>query len=109
MSILSIITITFASISLLCLLILHFVRPAYKPSWRMISEYAMGKYKWLLTAFFFCWGISSLFLSLLLWNKVTGSWGSIGVILLFISAIGEVMGGLFDVKHKHHGLAALLG
>lgn len=75
----------------------------------MISEYAMGKYKWLLTAFFYCWGISSLFLSLLLWNKVTSLWGSIGVILLFVSAIGEVMGGLFDVKHKHHGLAALLG
>jgi hypothetical protein len=69
----------------------------------------MGKYKWLLTTFFFCWGISSLLLTLLLWNKVTTIWGSIGVILLFISAIGEVMGGLFDVKHKHHGLAALLG
>ena len=109
MNALSLLTMTLAAFSLLCLLILHFVSPEYKPSWRMISEYAMGKYKWLLTSFFLCWGISSLFLSLLLWNKVTGIWGSIGVILLFISAIGEVMGGLFDVKHKHHGLAALLG
>ncbi|HEX6223920.1 MAG TPA: hypothetical protein VFZ52_05900, partial [Chryseolinea sp.] len=32
-----------------------------------------------------------------------------GVILLFISSIGEIMGGLFDVNHKHHGLAFLLG
>lgn len=75
----------------------------------MVSEYAMGKYKWLLTAFFSFWGIASLCLAVLLWNKVTGIWGSIGVILLFISAIGEVMGGIFDAKHKHHGLAALLG
>lgn len=109
MNSLSLLTICLASFSLLCLLILHFVSPEFKPSWRMISEYAMGKHKWLLTSFFLCWGISSLFLSLLLWNKVTGIWGSLGVILLFISAIGEVMGGLFDVKHKHHGLAALLG
>jgi hypothetical protein len=33
----------------------------------------------------------------------------VGVILLFISSIGEIMGGLFDVNHKHHGLAFLLG
>ena len=31
------------------------------------------------------------------------------MVLLFISAVGEVMGGLFDIKHKHHGTAALLG
>jgi hypothetical protein len=75
----------------------------------MISEYATGKHKGYLTTFFFCWGLSSIFLSLLLWNKVNTIGGTVGVILLFISSIGEVMGGLFDVKHKHHGLAFLLG
>lgn len=96
-------------LSILCLLLLHFVSPEYRPSWRMISEYALGKHKWLITSFFLLWGISSLLLSLLLWNVVTGTWAKLGVILLFISGIGEVMGGLFDVKHKHHGLAFLLG
>lgn len=109
MNLLSLLTISLASLSLLSLLILHFASPEYKPSWRMISEYAMGKYKWLLTTFFLCWGISSVFLTLLLWNKVTTLWGSIGVILLFISAVGEVMGGLFDIKHTLHGLAGALG
>ncbi|MBP7261083.1 MAG: DUF998 domain-containing protein [Bacteroidia bacterium] len=96
-------------LSLLCLLLLHFVSPEYRPSWRMISEYALGKHKWLITSFFLLWGISSFLLSLLLWNAVTGTWAKLGVILLLISGIGEVMGGLFDVKHKHHGLAFLLG
>jgi len=109
MSTLGILTISSAALSLLALVVLHFVSPEFKPSWRMISEYAMGKHKGTLTMFFFCWGLSSIFLSLLLWNKVTTIWGTVGVILLFTSAIGEIMGGLFDVKHKHHGLAFLLG
>ncbi|HMG90294.1 MAG TPA: DUF998 domain-containing protein [Chryseolinea sp.] len=109
MNYLSLLTISFAGLSLLCLLVLHVVSPEFKPSWRMISEYAMGKHKGLLTTFFYSWGLSSIFLSILLWERVSSLWGMIGVILLFISAIGEIMGGLFDVKHKHHGLAALLG
>jgi hypothetical protein len=109
MSVLALLTISCAALSLLCLLMLHFVSPEFKPSWRMISEYAMGKHKGLLTCFFVFWGLSSIFLSLLLWSRVTTVWGKVGVMLLFVSAIGEIMGGLFDVKHKHHGLAALLG
>jgi hypothetical protein len=75
----------------------------------MISEYAMGKHKRILTTFFITWGLSSILLSIFLWNRVASPWGTVGVILLFISSIGGIMGGLFDVKHKHHGLAAFLG
>ncbi len=96
-------------LSLLSLLVLHVVSPEYHSSWRMISEYALGQNKWLITAFFFLWGISSLLLSLLLWNVVTTWWGRLGVLLLFVSAVGEIMGGLFDVKHSLHGLAFALG
>ncbi len=96
-------------LALICLAVLHVVSPEFQPSWRMISEYAMGSYKGLITSFFYCWGVSSIFLTVLLWNEVTTGWGMLGVVLLFISAIGEIMGGLFDVKHKLHGLAFLLG
>lgn len=109
MSTLGFLTIASAGASLISLAALHFVSPEFKPSWRMISEYAMGKHKRVLTTFFYCWGLSSIFLSLLLWNSITTIWGTAGVILLFISSIGEIMGGLFDVNHKHHGLAFLLG
>lgn len=109
LSILAQVTMATGGLSLLCLLALHFASPEFKPSWRMISEYAMGKHKWLITSFFFLWGISSLALSLLLSQLVTSWAGILGVALLFVSAVGEIMGGLFDVKHKHHGLAFLLG
>lgn len=109
MSMLAILTMASGILSLLALLLLHFVSPEYKPSWRMVSEYALGNHKWLLTSFFLLWGFSSLSLSLLIWSIVVSIWAKLGVFLLFISGIGAIMGGLFDVKHKHHGLAFLLG
>lgn len=98
-----------AAISLLCLLILHFVSPEFDPSWRMISEYALGNHKSLITLFFVFWGVSSFFIILLLWNVVTSKWAKFGMVLICISFIGQIMGGMFDIKHKLHGFAFLLG
>ncbi len=109
MNILAILSITAGVVSLLSLLALHFTSPEFKPGWRMVSEYAMGKYKWILTFFFFMWGASSLFLAISLIEIVTGFWAYFAIILLAISGIGAIFGGLFDVKHKLHGLAFALG
>lgn len=102
-------TISFGLISILCLLALHFVSAEFKPNFRMISEYALGKHKWLLTIFFLCWGLCSISCGLMLWNVVSSGWARFGVILLFISGIGAIMGGLFDVQHKLHGLSFGIG
>lgn len=96
-------------LALLCLLVLHVVSPEFQPSWRMISEYAQGRHKWLITAFFLLWGTSSLLLALLLWNETTAWWGLLGVVLLFVSGIGEILGGVFDIRHRWHGLAFGVG
>jgi len=103
------IVLVLSSLSLLCLLTLHFVSPEYKPSWRMISEYALGNYKWLVTSFFLMWGLESVMLAMVLWSEVNSNWAYIGVILVFTSGTGAIMGGLFDVKHKLHGLSFGLG
>lgn len=109
MEILAVLSIVSGGLSLLCLSALHVVSPEFQPSWRMISEYAMGKNKGLLTAFFFLWGACSILSSILLWNVVDSIWASIGVILLFISGIGAIMGGMFDIKHPKHGLSFMIG
>ncbi|HEU0202629.1 MAG TPA: hypothetical protein VFR86_19630, partial [Burkholderiaceae bacterium] len=46
------IAIAAAAISAFCLIALHIVSPEFEVSWRMVSEYANGKYGWLLTAVF---------------------------------------------------------
>ncbi len=102
-------TILFAAASLISLGALHFASPEFQPSWRMISEYALGKHHWLITSFFIFWGLSSFALSILLWPNVSGAWATIGIIFLVISGVGEIMGGLFDINHKLHGLSFMLG
>lgn len=109
MVLLAILSLVCGSLSLLALLALHFTSPEFKPSWRMISEYALGNNKTLLALFFFLWGIGSLLDAMILWNVVNGNWAIFGVALVFVSGIGAIMGGLFDVKHKWHGLAFVLG
>ncbi len=109
MSTIATLVITSGIISLLCLLILHFVSPEFKPSWRMVSEYALGKHKWLLTSFFIFWSISTLLAAYFYINIVSSKWATFGAILVFISGIGALMGGLFDMKHKLHGLSFALG
>lgn len=109
MTLISTIVIITSVLSLLSLLVLHFVSPEFKPSWRMISEYALGKHKWLITSFFICWALASILLAAALWNEVSSIWARLGVVLVFLSGVGAFMGGLFDVKHKNHGLAFALG
>ncbi len=109
MDTIAVLTIVTGVISLLCLLTLHFVSPEFQLNWRMVSEYALGKHKWILTWFFLLWGICSILSALFLWNVVTTKWAMLGTILVFITGIGAIFGGLFDVKHKLHGVAFGLG
>jgi Protein of unknown function (DUF998) len=39
------------------LILLHFLKPENDPSWRMISEYQIGRYGWLMQLAFFCWSL----------------------------------------------------
>lgn len=96
-------------LSLLSLIILHFVSPEYKLSWSMVSEYALGKHKWLLTIFFVFWGFSSILASYLYFSLIPNMWGVIGALFVFVSGIGAILGGIFDVKHKLHGLSFAIG
>lgn len=75
----------------------------------MISEYANGKFKWLLTTFFLLWGMATLLIIPVLWSADLSIWAKAGLILVAVSGIGAIMGGLFDIRHKLHGLSFMLG
>jgi hypothetical protein len=40
---------------------------------------------------------------------VTSGWAKFGVVLMFVTGIGAMMGGFFDVQHKLHGLSFGIG
>ncbi len=103
-------SIGFSTVALLCLLILHFVSPEFDPSWRMVSEYALGDFKWLLSIFFVCWGLGSITLSLALWKRIDKPAAKTGAVLLFISGIGASLAAWYDVSQPTgHGIAGMLG
>jgi hypothetical protein len=96
-------------VALAALLALHVTSPEFQPSWRMVSEYANGPTPGLLIAFFLAWAASSVALLVAL-SPYAGGWlGKIGLGLLVLAAIGQVMGGIFDITHKLHGPAAMIG
>jgi hypothetical protein len=91
------------------LLLLHVLSPEFAPSWRMVSEYANGRFAWLLLVVFAGWAISSFALAAALWPLSTTTLGTIGLVFLLLAGIGQTMGGLFDINHRLHGPAAMIG
>ena len=77
------------------LIILIFLRPDIQPYSNTISEWAIGKFGWLMQVAFFCSALSYLFLFLSLKSDVHGPWGKIGLLLLFICFLGTIGVGVF--------------
>ncbi len=91
------------------LALLHVLSPEFAPSWRMVSEYANGRYHWLITSVFVCWALSSFALLVALWPASATTLGRAGLLFLLLAGIGQTMGALFDINHKLHGAAAMIG
>lgn len=99
-----------ATAVLLLLASLHVLSPEFDPSFRMVSEYALGHYGWVLSLFFLAWGITSWALAAALWSQVHTNSGKVGVWLLVVAGIGEAMAAVFDITHDTgHSIAQLLG
>ena len=89
--------------------LLHVLSPEYAWSWRMVSEYANGRYAWLLTSVFFGWAAGSFALMAALSPLSVTNLGKAALLFLFLAGVGQVMGGAFDINHKLHGPAAMIG
>lgn len=99
-----------AAAVLLLLVSLHVLGPDFDPSFRMVSEYALGQYGWVLSLLFLAWGISSWALAVALRSQVTTKAGKVGVWLLVVAGIGEALAAVFDITHDTgHSIAQLLG
>jgi hypothetical protein len=84
--------------------------PEFAPSWRVISEYALGRYGWVLSLMFVAMGSSSWALAAAIWPHVRTNGGWAGLWLLIVAGSGGVMASYFDINHEvGHGVAGLLG
>ena len=95
--------------SLVFLVALHLLSPEFDPSWRMVSEYALGSYSWVLLLMFLTWALSCIALFFAIKSQVATVGGKFGLGFLLLAEVGMTMGGVFDVNHDLHGLAAMIG
>jgi hypothetical protein len=102
-------SIAAAAAALVFLAALHVLSPELDPSWRMVSEYAMGNYGWVLALMFLTWALSCVALFVAIRSHIRSVGGKIGLAFLLAAALGMSMAAIFDVNHDLHGLAAMIG
>ncbi len=106
----ALVAIVSALVTLLLLASLHILSPEFNPSFRMVSEYALGHYGLVLSLMFLAWGISAWALAVAIWSQVKTRAGKVGLWFLVIAGIGEVMASVFDITHDTgHSIAGVLG
>ena len=87
------VSIVFGSVFLILVTLLHFLKRELDPSWRMISEYEIGRHGWTMRLAFFCWGASVLAATIAIWPSLQTIGGVIGrwwllVIVIFLFGAG---------------------
>jgi hypothetical membrane protein len=76
--------------------VLHILRPDYDPARRVISNYAVGPYGFLMTIAFLAPAMSQFGLALGLYRGMAiGSRSRIGMMLLGIAGLGDLLSAIF--------------
>ena len=115
------ISIVFAAVFLVILILLHFLNRELNPSWRMISEYEIGRYGWMMRLAFFSWGAGILALLITIWpylqlpsGTISRWWFVLIVIALFGAGIFKTdpitndTNSLVNTIHKLCGIIVIL-
>ena len=98
-----------ATAELLLLASLHVLSPEFDPAWRVISEYALGQYGWVLSLMFLAGALNAWALAAAVWPHVTDTAGKMGVGLLIVAGVGPAMASVFAIDHPLHDLAGMIG
>lgn len=75
--------------------VLHAIEPEFDPSWRMLSEYAIGRHGWVMALAFLSLGLGSAALVAVLWSSVRTIGGRIGLGLLALFSACVALAALF--------------
>ena len=84
-----------AGMFVLLLAVLHMLRPDLDPTWRFISEYAIGDHNRVMVLAFLSLAISFIALFLALRSEMKSMGGRIGLAALLISATGLIIAAIF--------------
>ena len=74
---------------------LHVLEPEFDPRWRFISEYALGRFGWMMVAAFAALAFSVGGAAAALYSQVRTAAGYIGLALLGLAALGMGIAAIF--------------
>jgi hypothetical protein len=73
------------------LVLVHVLKPEIDPSWRMISEYEIGRHGWLMRLAFVCWSVSVFAVAVVLWPDAL----ILGGVALVVVGVGPLGAAIF--------------
>lgn len=110
-----------AGISFTLIALLHALAPQYDPSWRFVSEYAVGPFGWMMQLAFAAMAASFGSLAIALRGEVASQLGKVGIFMLFTATAGCAIAGMFSIdpispapaqpslSGSLHGLGSMIG
>ena len=98
-----------AATFVLLLAMLHLLKPELDPSWHFISEYAIGRYGWIMVLAFLSLAFSYVGLFLALRSQLQTIAGRTGLALLLVSALGLITGDAVTTEGNLHNLGGTVG
>jgi hypothetical protein len=92
---------------LVLLMLVHIAKPELDPSWRPISEYALGAFGGIMTLAFLAWGLSAFALFVALRPHARTLLTRIGLVFLVIGGAGPILAAIFPTDPISTPLDAL--
>ena len=89
------ISITSGTLFVLLLGSLHLLEPEFDPTWRFISEYALGKFGWMMSLAFVAIAISLASIGVAVFSRVRNVAGYIGLVILVLGVVGLLIAASF--------------
>jgi len=74
---------------------LHLLKPELDPSWHFISEYAIGRYGWIMVLAFLSLAVGYVAFVVAIRSQLRSIAGRTGLALLLLSALGLIIGAVF--------------
>lgn len=74
---------------------LHLLEPEFDPTWRFISEYALGNFGWMMALAFATIAISLASAGVAIFSRVQNLVGMLGLAIVLLAVIGLIIAALF--------------
>ena len=74
---------------------LHVIEPEYDPTWRFVSEYALGRFGWVMSVAFGALAVSLLGTVVAIARHIRTVAGYIGLVMIAIAAAGLLIAAVF--------------